>query len=157
MFNLSSEQVHLFFQDVWKKANTSNVLSPLEVMTFSIMQQHVEFYDLYFQDTKTALKENFFLNTRKDGYLLEQQHKQADNPYLHLSLHLAVHEQISINQPIGIVPLFENLVKRLDSVHQANHEIIFCLIKEIKRAQINTSQLDSALYLQNIKQRVDQI
>ena len=38
------------------------------------------------------------------------------NPFLHLSLHLAIHEQVSIDQPPGIRAAFEGLRARLGQV-----------------------------------------
>ena len=44
------------------------------------------------------------------------------NPFLHLSMHLAIAEQLSIDHPRGIRAAYQRLVGRGDA-HQAAHEI----------------------------------
>ena len=57
------------------------------------------------------------------------------NPFLHLSLHLAVAEQLTIDQPPGIVAHFERLRPRRGSEHDALHAIVECLGEIIWEAQ----------------------
>ena len=48
------------------------------------------------------------------------------NPFLHLSMHLAIAEQLSIDHPRGIRAAYQRMVGRGDA-HQAAHEIMECL------------------------------
>ena len=77
------------------------------------------------------------------------------NPFLHLSLHLAIHEQVSIDQPPGIRAAFEQLRQRLD-VHAAEHVILECLGETIWRAQRNGSTMDAASYLEAVQRAAQQ-
>jgi hypothetical protein len=52
---------------------------------------------------------------------------RADQPLLHLSMHLSISEQCSIDQPRGIRQAVELLAKRLDSLHDAHHAAMECL------------------------------
>jgi len=72
------------------------------------------------------------------------------NPFLHLSLHLAVAEQISIDQPFGIRSAYQALRARLD-VHAAEHAIIECLGETIWRAQRDGGAIDGAAYLDCVR------
>ena len=56
-------------------------------------------------------------------YAVEQ---GRSNPFLHLSMHLAINEQLSIDHPPGIRSAYQQLVARTDA-HQAAHEIMECL------------------------------
>jgi len=49
------------------------------------------------------------------------------NPFLHLSMHLSITEQCSIDQPRGIRQAVELLTHRLDSLHEAHHAAMDCL------------------------------
>ena len=69
------------------------------------------------------------------------------NPFLHMSLHLSVLEQISINQPTGIAELYSTLVKKHQNEQDAIQDMIECLGEMIWQAQRNQSPPDSALYL----------
>lgn len=64
-----------------------------------------------------------------DTALLHMGPEQADksNPFLHLSMHLSITEQCSIDQPRGIRQAVELLTHRLDSLHDAHHAAMECL------------------------------
>lgn len=49
------------------------------------------------------------------------------NPFLHLSMHLSISEQCSIDQPRGIRQAVELLTHRRNSLHLAHHEAMECL------------------------------
>ena len=67
------------------------------------------------------------------------------NPFLHLSMHLAISEQLSIDQPPGIRAAHERLAARLGSAHEAHHAIMECLGETIWEAQRTRSVLDAAM------------
>ena len=52
---------------------------------------------------------------------------ERTNPFLHLSMHLSISEQCSIDQPRGIRQAVELLARRLDSLHDAHHAAMECL------------------------------
>lgn len=57
------------------------------------------------------------------------------NPFLHLSMHLSISEQCSIDQPRGIRQAIELLTHKRDSLHQAHHEAMDCLGKMLWESQ----------------------
>ena len=69
------------------------------------------------------------------------------NPFLHLSLHLAVAEQLSIDQPAGIRGAFEELRRRLASEHDALHAVLECLGETLWQAQRQGTAPDERAYL----------
>lgn len=72
------------------------------------------------------------------------------NPFLHLSLHLAIADQISIDQPAGIRAAYDTLRKRLD-VHAAEHAILECLAETIWNAQRQGGELDANAYIECVR------
>ena len=90
-----------------------------------------------------------------------EQYKQQDyfpefgetNPFLHMSLHLSILEQISINQPIGIAQVYEKLKLKHQEEHAAQHDILECLAETIWLAQRNNAGLDAEHYLQLLQQK----
>ena len=78
------------------------------------------------------------------------------NPFLHLSLHLSVIEQISINQPIGITRIYDRLQQQYNESHLAQHDLLECLAETIWQAQRNGQPLDSETYLNLLKQKSKQ-
>ena len=87
--------------------------------------------------------------------------KQADyspergqsNPFLHLSMHLAISEQLSIDQPPGIRRAHDKLAARLGSTHDAQHAIMECLGQIIWDAQRTNTPPDTDAYLALIERR----
>ena len=52
---------------------------------------------------------------------------ERTNPFLHLSMHLSISEQCSIDQPRGIRQAVELLTHKRNSLHAAHHEAMDCL------------------------------
>jgi len=76
------------------------------------------------------------------------------NPFLHLSLHLAVAEQLAIDQPPGIVAQYERLRAARGDDHAALHAIVECLGEVVWQAQRLGTPPDAALYLSCLQGRV---
>ena len=76
------------------------------------------------------------------------------NPFLHLSMHLAIAEQLGIDQPTGIRESYNTLSMRLGSRHEAAHRIMECLGETLWRSQREQKPPDSDAYLECILQQV---
>jgi len=74
------------------------------------------------------------------------------NPFLHLSMHLAIAEQLSIDHPRGIKQAFETMA-RASSGHDAVHQIMECLGQVVWESQRLGTPLDSDTYIELIRQR----
>jgi len=136
MFNPSREQVRRFFCEAWRKHRQRLVLEGAEVVAADLIVHHPEYHSLL--EDPAILEREF---TPEGGQM---------NPFLHLSLHLAVAEQISIDQPPGIRAAYQALRARLD-VHAAEHAILECLGETIWRAQREGGALDGAAYLDCVR------
>lgn len=75
------------------------------------------------------------------------------NPFLHLSMHLSISEQCSIDQPAGIRQAVELLANRLDSLHQAHHEVMQCLQDMLWQSQVHQRPPDGATYVEAVQRR----
>ncbi len=69
------------------------------------------------------------------------------NPFLHLSLHLAIAEQLSIDQPPGIRAQYERIRLARGGEHPAQHAVLECLGEVLWSAQRHGTAPDAALYL----------
>ena len=138
MFNPSRDQVRQFFTDTWRKHRQEEILSPLEAIALDWILEHPEYHrDL---ESVEAIAANYTVEAGRT------------NPYLHLSMHLAIAEQLSIDQPPGIREAYQRLSARTDP-HQAAHEIMECLGQVVWEAQRNGKPLDSDTYLDLIRRR----
>jgi hypothetical protein len=114
MFNPSQADVRRFFCSVYTKALGSLPLEPLETLASQWINEHPE-YHADFADVDTAL-----------ATVYETQEGRT-NPFLHLSMHLSISEQCSIDQPRGIRQAVELLTHRHNSLHDAHHDTMECL------------------------------
>ena len=142
MFNPSREQVRRFFIEAWQKRQKNGVLTPLETMAADLIAMHPE-YENDLQNPE-ALSEN---------YSVEQ---GRTNPFLHLSMHLAIAEQISIDHPPGIRAAFAKLAAR-HGEHDAIHEIMECLGQVVWESQRLGTELDNDAYVELIERRATRI
>ncbi len=143
MFNPSKDEVRQFFCNTWKKSMQGEVLTPLEAIASDWIRQHPE-YEHDLADTERALETDYRVDQGRS------------NPFLHLSMHLSIHEQISVDQPPGIRDACEALIKRLGSVHDAHHLIMECLGEMLWSAQRNGTPPDGETYIHCIRQRAGQ-
>jgi uncharacterized protein DUF1841 len=140
LFNPSRDEVREFFFGTWAKFNAQQTLTELEKIGLKVMHLHPEYQEIL------SKPEHY----KQVAYYPEL---GETNPFLHMSLHLSILEQISINQPIGIAPIYEKLkIKHLNE-HDALHDILDCLAETIWLAQRNNTGLDSAHYLTLLQQK----
>jgi hypothetical protein len=146
MFNPSKEDVRRFFCDVWRKHREAGVVSPLEAVALDWMLKHPE-YHADFDDLDAALAREYTIDEGRT------------NPFLHLSMHLAIAEQLSIDQPPGIRAAFRKLVERRGDEHAATHDVMECLGEAVWSAQRAAPVLPadevSARYLDCVRRRAD--
>jgi len=139
MFNPSKEQVRSFFRDAWCKHGQRMPLTPLETLAVEWAVQHPEYHaDLQAADAVQA------------DYAVEG---GRSNPFLHLSMHLAITEQLSIDQPPGICAAHARLLARTKDAHEAAHEIMECLGQVVWEAQRLGQPFSSEHYLELLRQR----
>ena len=75
------------------------------------------------------------------------------NPFLHLSMHLSVSEQSSIDQPRGIRQAVELLAHRLDSLHDAHHVAMECLGEMLWESQRSGRPPDGEAYVARVQRK----
>jgi len=70
------------------------------------------------------------------------------NPFLHMSMHIAIKEQLSIDQPPGIRDRFDRLQKKNKDAHETMHQIMECLAEMLWQAQRSQSTPDASIYFE---------
>jgi len=133
MYNPSRDQARQFLIDAWHKRRETTPATPLEILAADLIDLHPEYHALL--EAADALTSEW---TPENG---------EANPFLHLSLHLAIEEQLAINQPTGITPLFNQLLAHYNDRHAALHVVLDCLGETMWRAQRDAQPLDSNAYL----------
>jgi hypothetical protein len=140
MFTPTQQDVRRFFCETYRKFHAKEILSPLEAIASDWIQQHSE-YNEVLSDLDNALHAN---------YSMEQGNS---NPFLHLSMHLSIAEQIAVDQPRGVRTAFETLASKLNSQHEAHHEIMECLGTMIWNSQRSGLPPDGEAYIETLRKR----
>jgi Domain of unknown function (DUF1841) len=140
MFAPSQHDVRRFFCESWQKEREGVPLQPMQALAAQWVQSHPE-YHAELADVDAALAAQY---TGEDG---------RSNPFLHLSMHLTISEQCSIDQPRGIRQAVELLAMRRGSLHEAHHEVMECLGRMVWASQRAGQAPDGAAYLDCVRQR----
>ena len=140
MFNPTKEEVRRFFCETWRKTQAAEVLTPLEAIARDWLIQHPE-YESDFANADAAQNAEYDIEQGKS------------NPFLHLSMHLSIAEQISVDQPRGIRDAFLALAQRRGSEHEAHHEMMECLGQMLWTAQRNGTPPDGDAYVECVRLR----
>ena len=123
MFTPSSDDVRRFFCEAFRKQRAGEILGPMEAIAADWIALHPEYADTM-TDVDAALARDFSVEGGEA------------NPFLHLSMHLSISEQASVDQPRGIRDAINALTARLGQ-HDAHHQIMECLGEMIWNSQRN--------------------
>jgi len=143
MFNPTREQVRDFFFDAWARYRAGQPLAGLEATALELALLHPE-YHAVLDDPQRYRAQEYFPELGET------------NPFLHLSLHMALEEQLSIDQPAGVRAAFARLLERSADRHAALHAAIDCVAEMVWRAQRDGTPPDPAAYLDCLAKQAQQ-
>ena len=134
MFAPSRDEARRFVIGAWTKFRAGEPLSDIERLVASLVAMHPEYQPLIEEGERHLERE-----WTPDG--------GAASPFLHLSLHLAVAEQLAIDQPPGIRAEFERIREARGDEHAALHAVLECLGETMWQAQRLRTGPDAGVYL----------
>lgn len=135
MYSPTRSQARAFLYDAWARYREHAPLSDLERTAVGIIALHPEYHALL--EAKEASADRDF--APEAGQV---------NPFLHLSLHLGIAEQLATDRPAGIRAEFERLARKHDDEHEALHDLLDCLGTVMWAAQRSGTPPDTAEYLE---------
>ena len=140
MFSPSQADVRRFFCAVYNKQQQQQPMEAIETLAAQWIAEHPEHHP-DFSDVDAALAA---MGTQNAG---------PENPFLHLSMHLSISEQCSIDQPPGIRQAVELLTARRGDLHAAHHEVMECLGRMVWESQRSGRPPDGLAYIEQVRQR----
>jgi len=140
MFSPSQADVRRFFCAVHQKQLQQQPMEAIETLAGQWIAEHHE-YHAELSDVDAALAR------------LGEPDSDRDNPFLHLSMHLSISEQCSIDQPPGIRQAVELLAARRGDLHVAHHEVMECLGTMLWESQRAGRPPDGQAYIEHVRQR----
>jgi hypothetical protein len=130
------------YADAWAKHLARSPLTPLEAMITDVVAAHPEYQPIV-GDAEAALA--FEPGTAET----------AENPFLHMGLHLAVRDQVAIDRPPGVRELHRALQARHGDVHRAEHALMEALGETLWQAQRAGRPPDEGFYLALARRRLE--
>ena len=137
MFSQDRSKQREFLAKSWQKHINAEILEPLELQLALIVQKHPEYHAL--------------INDINLEYFPEQ---GKTNPFLHINLHLALQDQLTLNQPTGINDIYKKLIEVHSDAHEVEHMMMECIAEMIYQSQKNNTTLDQDNYLISLKNLV---
>ena len=136
MFNPSKADVRRFFIDAWQRR--LGLLTPLESIAVGWIEQHPEYHEAL--AAPDAVDRDWGVE------------QGLSNPFLHLSMHVSISEQVSIDQPPGIRQACQLLAAKLNE-HDAHHAVMECLGQMLWTAQRSGLPPDGDAYVDCVRRR----
>jgi len=119
-----------FLANSWQKYTSNKPLDLLEQQLVSVIKIHPEYHNL--------------IGNIDSEYLPEQ---GGVNPFLHINLHLALRDQLSINQPKGVKEVHQKLIDQYKDPHVVEHLMMECIAEMIYISQKNNTTMDQESFL----------
>lgn len=142
MYSSNRSDTRQAFFDVWRKMQDDLPLTALEILIAEVIRLHPEYHPLLEDGGKSMDRD----------WLPEG---GETNPFLHMGMHIAIREQLSIDRPPGIKMAYETLLKKTGDPMQAEHLMLECLGETLWKAQRANRLPDEQAYLACIKARAD--
>lgn len=131
--NRRQDTREVFFR-TYEKMRQGQSLEGIETIVGQVIQAHPEYH--------SQLKQR---DTSVDRDYLPE-HGQT-NPFLHMGMHVAIEEQLSLDRPAGIRAAYQTLLLQLADPHAAQHQVMECLGEMIWQAQKQQTAPDEARYI----------
>ncbi len=136
----SQHEVRQFFCETQRRLRDRLPLESMQAIAAPWIEAHPEYHhDLI--DLDAALAASY---TVDDG---------RTNPFLHLSMHMTITEQHSVDQPHGVRAALDTLAARLGSMHDAHHVAMEALGNMIWTSQRSGLPPDGEAYMADLRRR----
>ena len=138
LFTQDRNQLRRFYCQAWKKYRGNEALQPLEQQIATVVSLHPE-YHMLLENEEMALEKDFLPELGES------------NPFLHLSMHLAIRDQLNSGQPAGITEIHQTLLVKHGDPHDVEHRMMECLVNALWKAQQENASPDDGAYLECLK------
>ncbi len=138
MFNPSQADVRRFFCQTYAKHLGKQILTPLENIAARWLLEHPEYHaDL--SDEAAAIAREY---PPEGG---------QSNPFLHLSMHLSISEQVQADLPAGLKAAYGLALAKMGDPHATHHAIMEVLGKVLWEAQRRHIQPDMDAFVEGVR------
>lgn len=138
MFGNDRTQLRQYFFTAWKKKINAQPLSALEEIIAHVIEIHPEYHH-HLSDPDNSLDKEW---SPEQG---------ESNPFLHMAMHISIHEQLGADRPTGILNLYQQLLTKYQLDHEVEHKMIDCLGFVMWQSQATGKEPDLNQYQECIR------
>lgn len=140
MYTNNRDAYRQTFFAAWQKYLKKWPLEAVEQQLVEVILLHPEYHALLekpraFQNQEFALEEN---------------------PFFHMSLHIAIREQIRTNRPAGIAQIHEQLLRKYADAVQVEHRMMECLAQVMWQSQQKGEAPGEIVFLEKLKTQLSE-
>ncbi len=144
VFSQDRDKLRQLYCEAWQQHRQGRELEPLQTQIVAVVERHPEYQALLEQPERALARE----------YLPEL---GETNPFLHMGMHLAIHEQVSTDRPAGIREIYQRTAAAGADPHALEHQLMECLAETLWQAQRDGQPPDEDSYLRCIRARLGQV
>ena len=134
MYGQDRKELREVFFRAWQRHREQQPLVGIERIIASVALRHPEYHGVL--ENRASHEDHDFSPQTGES-----------NPFLHMGMHIAIEEQLSVDQPSGIRAYYQALLKREPDDHSAQHRVMDCLGEMLWQADRQQSVPDPILYL----------
>lgn len=133
MYTNDKDAYRKAYFDAWQKHQKQALLEPIEMQLVNVMLLHPEYHNIL---NSNAITQSFEL---------------GENPFIHMSLHLAIQDQLQTQRPQGVMQIYQDLLAKHEDAHTVQHYMMDCLAQIMWQAQQTGVMPDENAYLQALR------
>lgn len=122
----------VFFR-AWRAHREGRPLEGVEKLIVQVALRHPEYHPVL-EQSEAARERDYFPEAGET------------NPFLHLGMHIAIEEQLSIDQPPGIRGCYQKLLSRYPDEHAVQHRMMECLGEMLWQASRQKTAPQESVY-----------
>lgn len=130
------------FFHAWREHREGRPLEGVEKLIVQVVLRHPEYHSLL-DRPEAARDRDYFPDSGET------------NPYLHLGMHIAIEEQLAIDQPRGIRGLYRKMLEHLPDEHAVQHRMMDCLGEMLWQASRDATAPREPVYLDCLRRLTD--
>ena len=141
MIGANRDDLRRFFVTAWRKSRAGDDLDPIERVVATIVEEHPEYHH-------RLVDEAAALSTDAETVA------GAENPFLHMGMHIALQEQLGAGRPAGIREIYQRAVRKFGNAHLAEHRMMECLGLALNQIRHGNPEPDENLYIECLKRLI---
>lgn len=139
-FGQNRQQLRQFFVSAWQKRRDLQPLQPLEALVADVVERHPEYHTLLQSSDHDSVTQQDYPPESGEG-----------NPFMHLGMHVALHEQLASDRPPGVKDVYQRLCQHYGEPHQAEHQMLEALGETLWEAGRDGRPPDEQRYLERLR------